>query len=69
MKRTKNQISMLPDDVSRAWATSFFGIHDREQGNIMCAQARKQLRNQGYLSQSEHAAIRMRFPHLTTHDK
>jgi len=68
MKRTKNQVSMLPDDVARAWAASFFGIEDREQMNIMCAQSRKQLRHQGYLSTSEHAAIRMRFPNLTTHD-
>jgi len=52
MKRAKGQLAMLPDDVSRVWAFSFFGIEDREQGNIMCAQARRELRLRGYISES-----------------
>ena len=60
---------MLPDDVARVWAFSFFGITDLEQGNIMCANARRELRLRGYLNQSEYNAIKMRFPKLTTYDK
>jgi len=69
MKRNKGQALMLPDDVNRAWAFSFFGQYDQEQGNIMCAGARRELRLRGYLSNSEVNAIKMQFPHLTTHDK
>ena len=69
MRRTKGQALMLPDDVNRAWAFSFFGQYDQEQGNIMCAQARRELRLRGYMSQSELNALKMKFPHLTTHDK
>ena len=69
MKRNRGQALMLPDDVNRAWAFSFFGIHDTEQGNIMCAGARRELRLRGYLSQSEVNALKMKFPHLTTYDK
>lgn len=60
---------MLPDDVNRAWAFSFFGTHDLEQGNIMAAQARRELRLRGYLSESEIAGLKMQFPHLTTNDQ
>jgi hypothetical protein len=68
MRRKKYQAAILPDDVTRTWAFAFYGFKEIEQGNIMCACARRQLRHQGYLSDSEHAAIRMRFPLLTTHD-
>jgi hypothetical protein len=68
MARKKYQAVILPDDVTRAWAFAFYGLNDTEQGNIMCACARKQLKHMGYLSPSEHSAIRMRFPLLTTHD-
>jgi len=64
----KNQLSILPDDVTRTWGFAFFGLVDLEQGNIMAARARRQLRHQGYLSPSEFSALRMRFPNLTTHD-
>lgn len=60
---------MLPDDVGQAWAFAFFGIVDQKQGNIMAAQARRELRLRGYLSLSECNAIKMQFPHLTTHDE
>jgi len=69
MKRNRGQALMLPDDVNRAWAFSFFGINDLEQGNIMCAGARRELRLRGYMSNSEVNAVKMKYPHLTTYDK
>jgi len=69
MKRTKGQTLMLPDDVHRAWAFAFYGTYDQEQGNIMCAQARNELRLLNLISPSEIAALKMKFPTLTTHDK
>jgi len=69
MKKSKNQAVILPDDVTRTWGFAFYGLKDLEQGNIMAACARKQLKHMGYLSPSEHSALRMRYPHLTTQDQ
>jgi hypothetical protein len=69
MARKKYQAVILPDNVTRAWGFAFYGLNDLEQGNIMAACARQQLRSNGYLSPSEFHALRMRFPKFTTHDK
>jgi hypothetical protein len=69
MARKKYQAVILPDDVTRTWGFAFYGLKDIQQGNIMAAGVRRQLKCMGYLSPSEHSAIRMRFPNLTTHEE
>jgi len=58
----------MPTDIERYWAAAFFDSRDTEVINVMAANARRMLICQGELQRNELLRLKMKYPHLTTHD-